>query len=148
MKHQFMRHNFLATINILRKLGCERIYKENASGGRWDRPELHEALEHLRRGDVLICWKLDRLSRSLSDLLRILQKVDQAGAKFKSLTDELDTTTPMGRMRARANGRVGGGRYKLSASQQAGAIKMIRVGEKSQAEMPSCSMSIGARFHG
>jgi DNA invertase Pin-like site-specific DNA recombinase len=93
---------------------------------------------------VLICWKLDRLSRSLSDLLRILQKVDQAGAKFKSLTDELDTTTPMRRMvmqvvgsfaeferlrtklglaRARANGRVGGGRYKLSASQQAEAIK-------------------------
>ena len=143
-------------IEQLKKAGCERIYKENASGGRWDRPELHKALEHLRRGDVLICWKLDRLSRSLSDLLRILQKVDQAGAKFKSLTDELDTTTPMGRMvmqvvgsfaefersrtklglaRARANGRVGGGRYKLSPSQQAEAIKMIRVGEKSQAEI-------------
>jgi DNA invertase Pin-like site-specific DNA recombinase len=147
-------------IEQLKKAGCERIYKENASGGRWDRPELHKALEHLRRGDVLVCWKLDRLSRSLSDLLRILLKVDEAGAKFKSLTEELDTTTPTGRMvmqvvgsfaefersiikertklglaRARANGRIGGGRYKLSPTQQAEAIKMIRLGAKSQAEI-------------
>jgi DNA invertase Pin-like site-specific DNA recombinase len=147
-------------IEQLKKAGCERIYKENASGGRWDRPELHKALEHLRRGDVLVCWKLDRLSRSLSDLLRILLKVDEAGAKFKSLTEEIDTTTPMGRMvmqvvgsfaefersiikertklglaRARANGRIGGGRYKLSPTQQAEAIKMIRLGAKSQAEI-------------
>jgi DNA invertase Pin-like site-specific DNA recombinase len=147
-------------IEQLKKAGCERIYKENASGGRWDRPELHKALEHLRRGDVLVCWKLDRLSRSLSDLLRILLKVDEAGAKFKSLTEELDTTTPMGRMvmqvvgsfaefersitkertllglaRARASGRIGGGRYKLSPTQQAEAIKMIRLGAKSQAEI-------------
>src|SRR5260370_17795025 len=85
-------------IDQLEKAGCERVYRENASGGRWDRPELHKALEHLRRDDVLIVWKLDRLSRSLSDLLRILQKVDEAGAEFKSLTQAIDTPPPMGRL--------------------------------------------------
>lgn len=58
----------------------------------------------MRRGDVLVCWKLDRLSRSLSDLLRILLKVDEAGAKFKSLTEEIDTTTPVGRMVMKVGG--------------------------------------------
>jgi DNA invertase Pin-like site-specific DNA recombinase len=147
-------------IEQLEKAGCERVYRENASGGRWDRPELQDCLKHIRKGDTLVVWKLDRLTRSLSDLLRILAKVDEAGAGFRSLTESIDTTQPAGRLmmnmlgsfnqfereiikertklglqRARANGRVGGGRYKLSASQQAEAIKMIRIGEKSQAEI-------------
>jgi DNA invertase Pin-like site-specific DNA recombinase len=147
-------------IEQLKKAGCERIYEEHASGGRWDRPELQDCLKHIRKGDTLVVWKLDRLTRSLSDLLRILAKVDEAGAGFKSLTESIDTTQPAGRLmmnmlgsfnqfereiikertklgllRARANGRIGGGRYKLSATQQAEAIKMIRVGEKSQAEI-------------
>jgi DNA invertase Pin-like site-specific DNA recombinase len=147
-------------IEQLEKAGCERVYRENASGGRWDRPELQDCLKHIRKGDTLVVWKLDRLTRSLSDLLRILAKVDEAGAGFRSLTESIDTTQPAGRLmmnmlgsfnqfereiikertklglqRARANGRIGGGRYKLSASQQAEAIKMIRIGEKSQAEI-------------
>lgn len=147
-------------IEQLSKAGCERIYEEHASGGRWDRPELQDCLKHIRKGDTLIVWKLDRLTRSLTDLLRILAKVDEAGAGFKSLTESIDTTQPAGRLmmnmlgsfnqfereiikertklglaRARANGRIGGGRYKLSATQQAEAIKMIRLGEKSQAEI-------------
>ncbi len=147
-------------IEQLKKAGCQRIYEEHASGGRWDRPELQDCLKHIRKGDTLVVWKLDRLTRSLSDLLRILAKVDKAGAGFKSLTESIDTTQPSGRLlmnmlgsfnkfereiikertklgllRARANGRVGGGRFKLSATQQAEAIKMIRAGEKSQAEI-------------
>ena len=59
----------------LRQAGCERIYTEKASGGRWDRPELHRALEQLRPGDVLLVWKLDRLSRSLKDLLQIIERI-------------------------------------------------------------------------
>ena len=139
----------------LRKAGCELIYEENASGGRWDRPKLQDCLKHLRNGDVLIVWKLDRLTRSLADLLRILARVDEAGAGFKSLTESIDTTQPAGRLmmnmlgsfnqfereiikertklglaRARTNGR-----YKLSRPQQEEAIKMIRLGEKSQAEI-------------
>jgi DNA invertase Pin-like site-specific DNA recombinase len=75
-----------------------RIFEEKASGGRWDRPQLQDCLKHLREGDVLIVWKLDRLSRSLSDLLRILDKVKKAGATFKSLTESLDTTGACGQL--------------------------------------------------
>jgi len=74
------------------------IFEEKASGGRWDRPELHRALEHLREGDVLVVWKLDRLSRSLKDLLHIMERVREAGAGFRSLTEAVDTTTSAGRM--------------------------------------------------
>jgi DNA invertase Pin-like site-specific DNA recombinase len=147
-------------IEQLEKAGCERVYRENASGGRWDRPELQDCLKHIRKGDTLVVWKLDRLTRSLSDLLRILAKVDEVGAGFRSLTESIDTTQPAGRLmmnmlgsfnqfereiikertklglqRARANGRIGGGRYKLSKTQQAEAVRMIRGGEKSQAEI-------------
>src|SRR5439155_23732106 len=55
----------------LKAAGCERIFREKASGGRWDRPELHRLLDQLREDDVLVVWKLDRLSRSLRDVLTI-----------------------------------------------------------------------------
>ena len=82
----------------LRAAGCGRLFEEKASGGRWDRPELHRLLDHLRPGDVLVVWKLDRLSRSLKDLLHIMEKIGEAGAGFRSLTENIDTTTPAGRM--------------------------------------------------
>jgi DNA invertase Pin-like site-specific DNA recombinase len=149
-------------IEQLVKAGCDRrhIYQETASGGRIDRPKLRDCLNKLRDGDVLIVWKLDRLSRSLSDLLRILEKVDQAGATFKSLTESLDTTGACGRLmmnmlgafnqfereiirertklglaRARANGRIGGGRFKLTPKQQQQAVAWVRSGEKTQSEV-------------
>lgn len=65
---------------------------------RWDRPELHRLLGQLRKGDVLVVWKLDRLSRSLKDVLLLMEKVEQAGAGFRSLTEIIDTTSPAGRM--------------------------------------------------
>jgi DNA invertase Pin-like site-specific DNA recombinase len=58
-----------AQVRALKAAGCERIFREKASGGRWDRPELHQLLDQLRKGDVLVVWKLDRLSRSLRDVL-------------------------------------------------------------------------------
>ena len=82
----------------LKRAGCKRIFEESVSGGRWDRPELHRALDQLREGDVLIVWKLDRLSRSLKDLLHILEKITQSKAGFRSLTEAIDTTTSAGRM--------------------------------------------------
>lgn len=111
-------------VATLKSAGCERIHKEKASGGRWDRPELHRLLDQLRKGDVLI---MDRLGES--------------GAGFRSLTEAIDTTTPAGRMMmqmvgafadferamlkertkagldaAREEGRIGGRRPKLSRS--------------------------------
>jgi hypothetical protein len=67
-----------------RVAGCRCLFEEAASGGRWDRPELHRLLDHLREGDTVVVWKLDRLSRSLKDVLHV--------------TENIDTTTPAGRM--------------------------------------------------
>jgi DNA invertase Pin-like site-specific DNA recombinase len=93
-------------IEQLTKAGCERIYEEHASGRRWDRPELQDCLKHIRKGDTLVVWKLDRLTRSLSDLLRILAKVNEAGAGFRSLTESIDTTQPAGRLLMNMLGRT------------------------------------------
>ena len=78
----------------LRAAGCTRLFEEKASGGRWDRPELHRLLDHLRAGDMVVVWKLDRLSRSLKDVLHIMERIGEAGAGFRSLTENIDTTTP------------------------------------------------------
>jgi DNA invertase Pin-like site-specific DNA recombinase len=149
-----------AQVKALKEAGCKRIFEESASGGRWDRPELHRALDHLRRGDVLVVWKLDRLSRSLKDLLHILEKIAEAKAGFRSLTEAIDTTTSAGRMMlqmlgafaefersmvrertrlglqaARERGRVGGRQPKLTSHQRAEAVKMVTTGAKSAAEV-------------
>src|SRR5215471_12611666 len=77
---------------------CDRVEFEYASGGRWDRPCLQNILRGLKPGDVLVVWKLDRLTRSLSDLLQILKRLEEVGAGFRSLTESIDTTTAVGRM--------------------------------------------------
>jgi len=87
-----------AQIAALEKSGCELIFKEKASGARWERPELHRLLGQLRKGDMLVVWKLDRLSRSLKDLLTLMEKIGLAGAGFRSLTEAIDTTSAGGRM--------------------------------------------------
>src|SRR4029077_2622859 len=87
-----------AQVSALKSAGCEKIFREKASGGRWDRPELHRLLDQLRQGDVLVVWKLDRLSRSLRDVLTLMERLEEAEAGFRSLTEAIDTTTPAGRM--------------------------------------------------
>ena len=82
----------------LREASCRRIFEETASGGRWNRPELHRMLDQLREGDVVVVWKLDRLSRSLKDALHIMERIDHAGSGFRSITESIDTTTAAGRM--------------------------------------------------
>ena len=144
----------------LKEAGCERVYEEAASGGRWDRPELHRMIDQLREGDVVLVWKLDRLSRSLKDLLHLLEQVETAGAGFRSLTEAIDTTTPAGRMMmqmvgsfaeferamirertgaglaaARAEGRVGGRRPKLTLAQRADVVENVTSGRKTAAQM-------------
>ena len=143
----------------LKAAGCERIYREKASGGRWDRPELQRLLDQMRKGDMLLVWKLDRLSRSLRDVLTIMERLGDCGAGFRSLTEAIDTTTAAGRMMmhmigafaeferamlrertkagldaARKEGRIGGRRPKLSERQQAEIRKMVAKGDKTAAE--------------
>ena len=82
----------------LHAAGVEQLFEEKASGGRWDRPQLHRMLDQLRRGDVVVVWKLDRLSRSLKDLLHLVERLERAGAGLRSLTEAVNTTTAAGRM--------------------------------------------------
>ena len=82
-----------AQVAALQSAGCELVFREKASGGRWERPELHRLLSQLRKGDVVVVWKLDRLSRSLKDVLMLMEAIQKAKAGFKSLTEAIDTTT-------------------------------------------------------
>jgi DNA invertase Pin-like site-specific DNA recombinase len=148
-----------AQIGALQAAGCERIFKEKASGGRWDRPELHRLLDQLRKDDLVIVWKLDRLSRSLKDVLTLMETIHKAGAGFRSLTETIDTTTAGGRMMmqivgsfaeferamlrertqrgldaARQQGRIGGRRPKLNPHQQKEIVDLVRSGRKTAAD--------------
>lgn len=78
--------------------GCERIFEERASGAKEDRPELTRALDMMRKGDVLVVWKLDRLARSLKQLVLVLDDLSQRGIGFRCLAPAIDTTTPEGRL--------------------------------------------------
>src|ERR1700684_1851345 len=145
-------------VAALKTAGCERIYREKASGGRWDRPELHRLLDQLRKGDVLVVWKLDRLSRSLRDVLTIMERLGESGAGFRSLTESIDTTTPAGRMMmqmvgafaeferarvrertveglkgGRVQGRVGGGQPNLNADERAALLEDVANGKRTAA---------------
>src|SRR5580698_2083879 len=82
----------------LKAAGCERVFSEKASGGRWERPELIKVLDQVRKDDVLVVWKLDRLSRSLRDVLIIMEMLSEKKVGFRSLTEAIDTTSSAGLM--------------------------------------------------
>ncbi|WP_428094855.1 recombinase family protein [Demequina sp.] len=86
-----------AQISALESAGCERIFSEHASGTRVDRLELDAALDYLRAGDVLVVWAIDRLSRSVLQLVNLLADLGARGVDFRSLTQPIDTTTAEGR---------------------------------------------------
>lgn len=78
--------------------GCERVFTETASGPRRDRPEFTAALDYLRAGDTLVVWKLDRLARSISQLVETAEGLSQREIGLKVLTQQIDTTTASGRL--------------------------------------------------
>ena len=144
----------------VRSTGCKRVFEDKASGGRWDRPELHRLLDQLRAGDTLVVWKLDRLSRSLKDLLHILERVEAVGARFRSLTEAIDTSGPAGRMlmqvlgsfaeferamvhertrsdlkAAAVRGRKGGRQPKLTPEQKTEILDGLGSGRKNAADL-------------
>jgi DNA invertase Pin-like site-specific DNA recombinase len=82
----------------LKKAGCTKIFTDDGlSGATTNRPALRRCLKALKRGDTLIVWKLDRLGRSLRDLITMLDNLKERGVKFRSLTEAIDTDTPTGR---------------------------------------------------
>lgn len=88
--------NLSLQLDALKKAGCERIFKEKVSGVLRDKPELSKLLEHLRKGDTVIVWKLDRLARSTRELLDTMETIGEAGAKFQSLSEPWADTTSAG----------------------------------------------------
>ena len=137
--------------DALKNSGCSLLYEETASGKNTARPELAACLKALRAGDVLVVWRLDRLGRSLPDLVRIITDLEQRGIGFESLTEKIDTSTATGRlvfhlfaalaefernlirerthaglMAARARGRSGGRRPKLDDRKKAEVVRLMR----------------------
>jgi DNA invertase Pin-like site-specific DNA recombinase len=90
------------TLNLqqdaLHKAECSRIFTDTASGTKTERKGLEEALNYVRKGDTLVVWRLDRLGRSLPHLITTLTDLEQQGIGFKSLTENIDTTTSGGKL--------------------------------------------------
>jgi DNA invertase Pin-like site-specific DNA recombinase len=139
--------NFNLQVDALKRAGCERIYQDVASGSKTERPALDEMLGQLRRGDVLVIWKLDRMGRSLAHLVELVGNLVTRKVGLVSLNDPIDTTNAQGRFvfnlfaslaeferelirertqaglsAARARGRVGGRPKGLSSQAQATAM--------------------------
>ncbi|WP_434274533.1 recombinase family protein [Aliarcobacter cryaerophilus] len=129
-------------IDALNQAGCKKIFQDKITGTKLKREQLQNAIDYLRAGDVLVIWKLDRLGRSLKDLLLIVNELNQKEIGLKSLHENIDTTTPTGKLifhifaslaefekdvikertnaglkAARARGRVGGRPKKLTDKQ-------------------------------
>ena len=143
--------------NALDSAGCELIFEDKISGKTSERPGLKRVLRILSEGDTLVVWKLDRLGRSMRHLVVLVEELRERGINFRSLTDSIDTSTPMGRFffhvmgalaemerelivertraglaAARAKGRIGGRRPKLTDEQWAQAGRLIAAGESRQ----------------
>ncbi|OZC34537.1 MULTISPECIES: recombinase family protein [Marinobacter] len=137
-------------VDALEKAGAEQVFQEKFTGTLRERPELSQCLRTLRKGDILIVWKLDRLARSLKDLVEIVQDLQDRGIGFKSLTESIDTTSSGGRLvfhifgalaeferdlirertmagleAARARGRKGGRKPALSKTDTQKAAAML-----------------------
>lgn len=137
----------------LAKAGCQKVFEDKVSGTRAARPGLAKALEMLREGDTLVVWKLDRLGRSVKQLVDLVGHLHKQGVQFKSLTDAIDTGTPSGRFffhvmaslaemereltveRTRAGlevarrlGRKGGRKPKMTGSKIEAAKKLLASG--------------------
>ena len=147
--------NLTGQLEALKAAGAETIYREKVSGARADRPQLAKLMASLKRGDVVLVTKLDRLGRSTRELLVLIERIGKAGAAFRSLGDPLfDTTSSQGKLmatllaaiaeferdlireltgdgrkRAMAKGVKFGRKPKLSDYQRAEAIKRRAAGE-------------------
>ncbi|KAA0547748.1 recombinase family protein [Citrobacter braakii] len=140
--------------NALECSGCELIFEDKISGKASDRPGLKRVLKTLGDGDTLVVWKLDRLGRSMRHLVVLVDELRERGINFRSLTDSIDTSTPMGRFffhvmgalaemerelivertraglaAAKAEGRTGGRRSKFCDDELAQMKRLINSGE-------------------
>lgn len=145
--------NLALQTDALEKSGCDRLFSDKASGSRTDRPGLKEALSHLRAGDTLVVWKLDRLGRGVKGLVDLVTGLEAKKIHFQSLTDQIDTSTPAGRFffhvmaslaqmereliiertragleAARRKGRIGGRKRRMTESKVESARQLLASG--------------------
>jgi DNA invertase Pin-like site-specific DNA recombinase len=143
--------NLAMQLDALTAAGCEEIYHDEMSGAKALRPGLQKALEFVRSGDTLIVWRLDRLGRSIKDLIEKVEALKQRDIGFKSLHENIDTTTPSGKLQfhvfsalaeferdlirertlaglraARARGIKGGRKREMTSDKVAMAAKLIQ----------------------
>src|SRR5947209_14968856 len=85
-------------LDALKKAGCGKIFTDTASGAKAERKGLEEAISYVRAGDTIAVWRLDRLGRSLQHLIETISKLDAQGIGFKSVTENIDTTTSGGKL--------------------------------------------------
>ena len=84
--------------DALQKAGCSKLFTDTASGAQTERKGLDQALNYVRKGDTLVVWRLDRLGRSLPHLITTMTDLEERGIGFKSLTENIDTTTSGGKL--------------------------------------------------
>ena len=85
-------------LDALRTAGCDRVFEDRASGAKEDRPGLSQALDFAREGDELVVWRLDRVGRSLPHLVKFIDELRAKGVGFRSITENIETQTPGGRL--------------------------------------------------
>ena len=85
-------------LDALKATGCQKVFREKASGAQRDRPQLAAAVDYMREGDTLVVWKLDRLARSMKQLIETVEELEARGIGFRSLTEAIDTTTSGGKL--------------------------------------------------
>lgn len=85
-------------VKALKKAGCDQVFTDVASGAKADRPGLQKALDYLRAGDTLMVWKIDRLGRTLPHLVQTVDELRERGVAFRSITDNIDTSTTNGKL--------------------------------------------------
>ena len=130
-------------IDALKGAGCQRIFVEKASGAQRDRPELKAALDFIRANsdDVLVVWKLDRLARSLRQLIETVESLEKRGVGFESLTERIDTTSAAGRLTFHIFGSMAEFERSINRERTRAALQASRARGRKGGRPPSLSPS-------
>jgi DNA invertase Pin-like site-specific DNA recombinase len=128
-------------VDALEKIGCEKIFQEKITGKLRERPELSQCIRMLRAGDTLVVWKLDRLARSLKDLVEIVQDLNDRGIGFRSLTEAIDTTSSGGRLVFHIFGALAEFEHSLIRERTTAGLEAARARGRKGGRKPSMSPS-------
>lgn len=132
-------------LRALKKAGVRKIYSEKRSAVKV-RAQLLQLLEHLRPGDTVVVYKLDRLARSVRDLLNIVDSIEEAGATFRSLTESFDTTTPAGKMAFQMLGAVAEFERNIIRERSLAGVEVARSNGVRMGRLPALNDRQAARL--